>query len=142
MLKSVSILVLLLFIAPLASAEIFRCVAKNGLGLYQNFPCEFDSIGSMTMEGQVPKELSASTDSRSTTRKSATSRALASVNASAVQTGLRIGMTTEDVRAIWGEPTDTQNEEPGDGPRSEVWTYGGARSVRFDRKGRVIALKQ
>lgn len=117
-------------------------MGKNGLGLYQNFPCEFDSMGSMPMEGQVPGGLSASTVSRSTTNKSATSRALASVNTSAVQTGLRIGMTTDDVRAAWGEPTDTQNEEPGEGPRSEVWTYGGARSVRFDRKGRVIALKQ
>jgi hypothetical protein len=28
-----------------ASAEIFKCVAKDGSPLYQNFPCQFDSIG-------------------------------------------------------------------------------------------------
>ena len=28
-----------LALAPVASAEIFKCTAKNGLDLYQNFPC-------------------------------------------------------------------------------------------------------
>ncbi len=32
-------------VAPEVAAEIFKCTAKNGLALYQNFPCEFDSIG-------------------------------------------------------------------------------------------------
>ena len=54
----------------------------------------------------------------------------------------RIGMTTEEVRAIWGEPTNTVQEEPGDGPRFEVWSYGPSRSVRFDRKRRVAAIQQ
>jgi hypothetical protein len=54
----------------------------------------------------------------------------------------RIGMTTEEVRAIWGEPTDTRWEEPGDGDLSELWSYGASRSVRFDRKRRVAAIQQ
>ena len=54
----------------------------------------------------------------------------------------RLGMTTDEVRAIWGEPTDTVQEEPGDGPRFEVWSYGPSRSVRFDRKRRVAAIQQ
>jgi hypothetical protein len=54
----------------------------------------------------------------------------------------RIGMTTEEVRAIWGEPTDTHWEEPGDGDLSELWSYGPSRSVRFDRKRRVAAIQQ
>jgi hypothetical protein len=53
----------------------------------------------------------------------------------------RVGMTTEEVKAIWGEPTDTVQEEPGDGPRYEVWSYGASRSVRFDRRGRVTAIQ-
>jgi hypothetical protein len=51
-------------------------------------------------------------------------------------------MTTDEVRAVWGEPTDTVQEEPGDGPRFEVWSYGPSRSVRFDRKRRVAAIQQ
>src|ERR1700676_4285735 len=52
MAKSVSIFWLMLFVAPLASAQIFKCVAKNGTDLYQNFPCGIDSIGSMPTDGQ------------------------------------------------------------------------------------------
>src|SRR4051794_5673935 len=32
---------------PNANAEIFKCVAKDGLPLYQNFPCDLDSMGSL-----------------------------------------------------------------------------------------------
>ena len=32
-----------LIVAPQSSAEIYKCTAKNGLPLYQNFPCEIDS---------------------------------------------------------------------------------------------------
>ena len=45
--KSMWILVPALCAAPLASAEIFKCVAKNGADRYQNFPCEIDSLGSL-----------------------------------------------------------------------------------------------
>ena len=46
--KSMWVLVPALCAAPLASAEIFKCVGKNGTDLYQNFPCEFDSLGSLS----------------------------------------------------------------------------------------------
>ena len=39
------IYVSMLGISPPAFAEIFKCVAKDGSPLYQNFPCQFDSIG-------------------------------------------------------------------------------------------------
>ena len=54
----------------------------------------------------------------------------------------RVGMSAEEVRAIWGEPTDTFTEEPGAGGRSEVWAYGSDRSVRFDHRSRVIAVQK
>ncbi len=47
MLKSVCILFSVLFVAPLATAEIFKCVGKKGEALYQNFPCQFESGGGM-----------------------------------------------------------------------------------------------
>ena len=47
MLKSVCVLFSVLFVAPLASAEIFKCVGERGEDLYQNFPCQFESGGGM-----------------------------------------------------------------------------------------------
>src|SRR6266404_7326599 len=41
------VLVSALCAAPPAAAEIFKCVGKNGTDLYQNFPCQFDSLGSL-----------------------------------------------------------------------------------------------
>jgi hypothetical protein len=117
MLKSVCVLFSILFVAPLASAEIFKCVGKSGEDLYQNFPCQFESIGSTPIDAQSQKK------------------------SPAVPAEPRDGMTTEEVKAIWGEPTDTVQEEPGDGPRYEVWSYGDSRSVRFDRRGRVTAIQ-
>jgi hypothetical protein len=118
MLKSVCVLFSVLFVAPLASAEIFKCVGKIGEVLYQNFPCQFESMGGTPMDAQGPKK------------------------SPAVPAEPRLGMTTEEVRAIWGEPTDTVQEEPGKGGRFEVWSYGVSQSVRFDRRGRVSAIQQ
>jgi hypothetical protein len=118
MLKSVCVLFSVLFVAPLASAEVFKCVGKSGEDLYQNFPCQFESMGGMPMNAQRPKK------------------------SPAMPAEPRLGMTTEEVRAIWGEPTDTVQEEPGKGGRFEVWSYDASRSVRFDRRGRVSAIQQ
>ena len=124
MLKSVCVLFSVLFVAPLASAEIFKCVGKKGEVLYQNFPCQFESGGGMPMGALSQKD------------------APGAKKSPAAPAEPRIGMTTDEVRAIWGEPTDTVQEEPGDGPRFEVWSYGASRSVRFDRKRRVAAIQQ
>ena len=51
-------------------------------------------------------------------------------------------MTSDEVRAIWGEPTEIIQEEPGEGSRFEVWSYGDSRSVRFDRKRRVSSVQK
>jgi Domain of unknown function (DUF4124) len=128
MLKPVCVLFSVLFVASLASAEVFKCVGKNGEDLYQNFPCQFESISGTPTDAPSPK-------------KSPTDVA-APKKSTAVPAEPRVGMTTDEVRAIWGEPTDTVQEEPGDGPRSEVWSYGASRSVRFDRKGRASAIQK
>lgn len=134
MLKSVCVLFSVLFVAPLASAEIFKCLGKYGEDLYQNFPCQFDSIGWIPMDAQGPKKSPASP---------AESRlGMSPKKAPALPAEPRLGMSTEEVKAIWGEPTDTVQEEPGKGGRFEVWSYGVSRSVRFDHRGRVFTIQQ
>ena len=138
MLKSVCALFSLLFGASLASAEVFKCVGKNGEALYQNFPCQFESMGGMPTD--VPDSKKSPTDVASP--KKSTIDVPGPKKSPATPAEPRIGMTTEEVRAIWGEPTDTHWEEPGDGDRSEIWSYGASRSVRFDSKRRVAAIQQ
>jgi len=138
MLKSVCALFSLLFGASLASAEVFKCVGKNGEALYQNFPCQFESMGGMPTDVPDPKK--SPTDVASP--KKSTIDVPGPKKSPAAPAEPRIGMTTEEVRAIWGEPTDTHWEEPGDGDLSELWSYGASRSVRFDRKRRVAAIQQ
>ena len=138
MLKSVCVLFSVLFVAPLASAEIFKCVGKKGEALYQNFPCQFESMVGMPTDVPDPKK--SPTDVASP--KKSTIDVPGPKKSPAASAEPRIGMTTEEVRAIWGEPTDTHWEEPGDGDRSEIWSYGASRSVRFDGKRRVAAIQQ
>ena len=134
MLKSVCVLFSVLFVAPLASAEVFKCVGKNGEALYQNFPCQFESMGGMPTD--APGQKDAPGPKKSPTDVSGPKKS------PAAPAEPRIGMTSDEVRAIWGEPTDTIQEEPGEGSRFEVWSYGDSRSVRFDRKRRVAAIQQ
>src|SRR5262245_15904145 len=134
MLKSVCVIFSLLFVVQLASAEVFKCTGKYGEALFQNFPCQFESVGWIPTDGQVSKKSPASpTESRLGT---------GAKKAPALPAEPRVGMSTEEVKAIWGEPTDTVQEEPQKGGRFEVWSYGATRSVRIDRGGRVIAIQQ
>jgi hypothetical protein len=50
-------------------------------------------------------------------------------------------MTTEEVKALWGEPEEIIQDEP-IGGRIEIWRYGDDRSVQFDRKHRVLAVQR
>jgi hypothetical protein len=138
--KSIGILSFLLLIAPLASAQIFKCVAKDGTDLYQNFPCGIDSIGSVATKAPSEKPGSAQSDSKQA-KPNAPPPAIAAAGKSPTPTEPRIGMTMEEVRAMWGEPSDTRWEEPGEGDRSELWSYGNSRSVRFVND-RVSAIQK
>jgi len=121
----------LFWVALPAPAEIFKCAAKDGVVVYQNFRCELDSLGSLP---------STSTKAPVVEQTKPTNVALGTTADQPKEP--RVGMTAEDVRAVWGEPTDTFNEEPGNGGRTETWVFGSDRSVRFDHRSRVIAIQK
>ncbi len=140
MVRSAGLFWLLLLVAPLASADIFKCVAKSGLDLYQNFPCRFQSADWSTMNMALVKPQPNAPSSPLSAAARPAANTVARTPASSTSQ-LRLGMATEDVRALWGEPTDSYWEEPGEGDRFEVWLYGGTRSVRFVH-GLVSAVRQ
>jgi hypothetical protein len=45
--KLVWVVAPLCFMAAPTSAEIFKCAGKDGVVVYQNFPCDVDSLGSL-----------------------------------------------------------------------------------------------
>ncbi|HEV2976075.1 MAG TPA: hypothetical protein VG425_00640 [Casimicrobiaceae bacterium] len=137
--KSLWILLFMVFVAPLASAEIFKCVAKDGTDLYQNFPCQFESMGWMSTN--APSTPPAPSDSSQTKAKAGLLAVEAAGKSPTLLTEPRVGMTTEEVTAIWGEPISSYQDELVDG-RVEVWSYGASRSVQFDLRGRVAAVQR
>jgi hypothetical protein len=138
--KSMWVLVPALCVAPPGSAEIFKCMGKNGTDLYQNFPCQFDSLGSLPSSPPSAKTTLPPGDASQAKPKAAPVD-VASTGKSANAREPRIGMTPNEVRAMWGEPTDTRWEEPGEGDLYELWSYGDTRSVRFV-KDRVSAIQK
>jgi hypothetical protein len=139
--KSMWILVAALCAAPLASAEIFKCVGKNGTDLYQNFPCQFDSLGSLPSSPPPATTRSPLGDASLAKPKVAPVDVASPGKSPNLPTEPRVGMTTEQVRALWGEPEEIIQDEPIDG-RIEIWRYGDVRSVQFDRKQRVLAVQR
>jgi len=123
-----------------AGAEIFKCKAKNGADLYQNFPCEIDSLGLPSPNSKPGDVRQPSTGPASTNTHAAGGQAVATAP---VKVGIasepRRGMTPEEVRAIWGEPEQVIQDEPPSG-RVEIWEYAHGRSVRFNNKERVLSV--
>jgi hypothetical protein len=147
------ILVSAFYYAPPASAEIFKCVAKDATALYQNFPCEFDSIGWVPLNPQAAKTTSMPPAASQVKPKAAPANVVAPVNvasrvnvASTVKstyTGeLRVGMTADEVRALLGEPEEMVDDEPAEGGRISVWRYADGRSVQFDHKHHVMEVQR
>lgn len=110
-------------------AEIYACAGPHRMTVYQNFPCEFASLGAVSATTPVAGVQAPS------------SRPGDGAHAMPVATIPRVGMTTEQVKAIWGQPIDTTREEYAKGD-IETWTYADARSIRFDLKGRVSEIKR
>src|SRR5690348_5429902 len=96
-----------MWVASQASAEIFKCVGKNGLDLYQNFPCQFETMG-WVPDAPGPKATLAPAAAGATGTKTIVAKPTQPRE-------VRVGMTAADVRAIWGEPMDWIQEEPGQG---------------------------
>jgi hypothetical protein len=119
-------------VAPAASGEIFKCATKDGTPLYQNFPCQFDSIGWLPPSPQTTQATQGTQATRTTqpTAKSAN------------PSEPRIGMTAEEVKALLGEPEETVEDEPGKGSRVSIWRYADGRSVQFDNKQRVLGVQR
>ena len=122
--------VAVLLMAGDASAEIFKCTAKNGLPLYQNFPCEIDSLGLPSTGKAAPRPESIQTSAQPA----------APQRAEAALAEPRIGMSADAVRKVWGEPPEILQDEPRSG-RVEIWQYGDGRVVRINQKQRVISIQ-
>jgi hypothetical protein len=127
--------VVCLFAAAPAAAEIFKCSDKNGMDRYQNFPCPMDSIGSQ------PTRTSTATASQRTPTPSAMPVPFAAAGKPAKATEPRIGMSEDEVRQIWGEPSEIEQDEPKDG-RIEIWRYGDGRFVQFSNRHRALVVQR
>jgi hypothetical protein len=124
-----------------ASGEIYKCTSGKSLPKYQNFPCEFDSLGSVPPTMATDDAHARTTGVPAATRAPASLRRVGAVahrNSSAQVP--RVGMTTDEVRALWGEPVEMNKEELRKGT-FDTWTYADSRSVQFDRKGRVTSIR-
>jgi len=138
--KAMWVLVAALCAAPPASAEIFKCVGKNGTDLYQNFPCQFDSLSSLPSSPLSAKTILPPSDASQAKPKAAPVDVATSTKSSKASEP-RLGMSPDEVRAIWGEPVETIEDEQRQG-RIEIWRYGESRSVEFNHKHRVIAVQR
>lgn len=126
----VSLVVLSAFVAvPGVASEIVKCVAKDGSPLYQNFPCNIDSLGSLPSNPSVSK--AAQQESKSEPVK--VTSTVKAVNAGEP----RVGMTANEVTALLGEPEEVIEDEPRGG-RVSIWRYADGRVVQFNNKHRVF----
>lgn len=158
----------MLFVAPLASAEtIFKCAGKNGTVLYRNFPCPSESESKVWVrtDAQDPRTVPSPAGNSLTIRDEPrmenpaapgpTGNPVATQSEPRIETPTapsaasgppaaqgepRIGMTTKEVKAIWGEPTEVTQEEVVQG-RVQTWSYGPSRSVQFDDTGRLSVMQ-
>ena len=123
-----------------AAAEIFKCKAKNGADLYQNFPCEIDSLGLPSPNANPGAVGQPSTGPAATSAHAAVGQAAAAAQLKAEGASEpRRGMKPDEVRVIWGEPEQMIQDEPPSG-RVEIWQYADGRSVRFNNKERVLSV--
>lgn len=136
-----------LFVAPMASAEIFKCTSKDGELTLQNFPCALDSIGSSAIVGKAANGVGAtataivrgSAKSSGATPQRHTLRNMVPNGSEPNGEEPYPGMSMVEVKANWGDPKSAAIVNG-----FEVWYYDGSgdatRGVRFDHAGRVVAM--
>jgi outer membrane protein assembly factor BamE (lipoprotein component of BamABCDE complex) len=132
-----SLLASALCAAPPASAEIFKCFAKDKTPIYQNFPCQFESIDSMPSNLQPERMTVVPTGVSQANPKAAPVNVASTVQA-ADPGEPRVGMAHDEVRALLGEPMEIVQDEPTKGV--ETWRYVNRR-IQFDRAKRVVELQ-
>jgi hypothetical protein len=133
-----------------ASAEIFKCVAKDATALYQNFPCDMDSLGSLPSNPPVAKTPSNAPVAKTPSKlgvggqeKSKTEPIKVASIVKATYTGEpQIGMTSDEVRVLLGEPEEMVEDEPASGGRVSNWRYADGRIVQFDHKHIVFGVQR
>ena len=133
-----SILATALCATPPASAEIFKCFAKDRTPLYQNFPCQFDSIVSVPSSLQAAAKMSLMPADGSRAKPKAAPVKVASTVKPADPGEPSVGMAQDEVRAILGEPMEIVQDYPTEG--IETWRYVN-RSVQFDRTQHAVDLQ-
>jgi hypothetical protein len=129
-----------------AAAEIFRCVAKDGAPLYQNFPCHLDSLDFASSSPAVtPLRPVLNTTSENTAAETAKGvlpvRNRAGTAPAAAIGSAALGMTGDEVRARLGEPAEIVHDELRKG-RVFTWRYANGSVVQFDNKHRVVELEE
>ena len=133
MLRAVLLFGTLLATSSAASAEIFKCTAKNGLDLYQNFPCALDSLDALPAPAGKAAAPVKSIQAAPEPAPPAPARTPGSVP--------HVGMSAEEVRTLWGEPAEIVQDEPRSG-RVEIWQYEDGRVVQMDQKRRVKSVQR
>jgi hypothetical protein len=134
------------FVARPALAEIFKCSAKDGTPLYQNFPCNIDSLGSMPSQpavtsapavAAVPASAHQKPKAGSAERGAAVTTALVKPTSVA---GIDVGMSENQVKAVLGEPDEMLEDEQRTG-RFYIWRYGNREEVIFDTRRHVVSVQ-
>jgi hypothetical protein len=122
------------FVALAADAsEIVKCVAKDGTPLYQNFPCDIDSMGFLPSTS-APKPTGVATADKSK---------IAAVKPAATKSvEPTVGMSSDEVRTLMGEPEEVLTDEPASGSRTTTWRYADGRSIQFDHKHYVLSVQR
>ena len=141
--KSAWLFILSLFAADPASADIFKCVGKNALVVYQNFPCEIDTLGSAPADTKTPRAgfATAKTDPKIKPVAAPVPVTTVKPTGTSLPAVPQVGMTSEEVKAIWGDPLEIIQDEPRSG-RMEIWQYADGRSVQINHKQRVLSVQQ
>ena len=100
---------------------------------YQNFPCPIDSLGLGCRPLQRKRQRLRHDPARPQRRQRRRDRKRRNGRRGKASEP-RVGMTADEVRAIWGEPEETYYGRAAASGRVEIWHYADGRSVQFDNK--------
>ena len=100
-----------------ASAEIFKCFAKDKTPIYQNFPCQFNSNPEVTKLAFVPPAATPAKPKAPPVNVAVPVKQPDPAEPS-------IGMAQDEIRALLGEPLEIVQDEPSVGAKHFVRASG------------------